>query len=39
VQTTESAAKRLREIMQDVTELAVPLRVDMGTGRTWADAH
>ncbi len=39
VQTTEAAAKRLRKIMQEITELAVPLKVDMGTGRTWADAH
>lgn len=39
VQKAEAAARRLREIMQDVIVLDVPLKVDMGTGRTWADAH
>ncbi|MGE4505591.1 MAG: DNA polymerase I [Desulfovibrionaceae bacterium] len=33
------AAGRLASLMQSVTELAVPLKVDAGTGRTWADAH
>jgi DNA polymerase-1 len=33
------AAGRLASLMQTVTELAVPLKVDAGTGRTWADAH
>ncbi len=39
VQKTEAAARRLKDIMQDVITLDVPLKVDLGTGRTWADAH
>lgn len=33
------AGERLVEIMQNVTELRVPLRVDMGVGHNWAEAH
>ncbi|MEF2230574.1 MAG: DNA polymerase I [Pseudodesulfovibrio sp.] len=34
-----AAGARLVAIMQGAEALAVPLKVDMGTGRTWADAH
>jgi DNA polymerase-1 len=34
-----AAAAELGRIMQSVTELLVPLKVDLGTGRTWAEAH
>ena len=37
--TIEGAGERLKTIMQDVAELAVPLKVDLGVGRNWADAH
>ncbi len=37
--TAERAGARLREIMQTVTSLTVPLKVDLGTGFTWAQAH
>lgn len=33
------AAEVLRGIMQGVVSLRVPLKVDLGIGRTWADAH
>lgn len=33
------AAQLLRGIMQDVTTLLVPLKVDLGIGQTWAEAH
>ncbi|MHC1702141.1 MAG: DNA polymerase [Humidesulfovibrio sp.] len=33
------AARILRRLMQDVAALLVPLKVDLGTGLTWADAH
>ncbi len=33
------AAGILAGLMQDVVALRVPLKVDLGTGRTWADAH
>ncbi|HBE94627.1 MAG TPA: DNA polymerase I [Desulfovibrio sp.] len=35
----EHAGARLRALMQNVTALAVPLKVDLGTGFTWAQAH
>ncbi|MBU1610877.1 MAG: DNA polymerase I, partial [Proteobacteria bacterium] len=35
----QAAADRLTALMQSVTELAVPLKVDAGTGKTWAEAH
>jgi len=35
----EAAGARLTAIMQSAERLDVPLKVDMGTGRTWADAH
>ncbi len=35
----EVLAARVRAIMEGVLELAVPLRVDIGVGRTWRDAH
>jgi len=33
------AAEVLRDIMQNVVSLRVPLKVDIGVGRTWAEAH
>ncbi|MUM77948.1 DNA polymerase I [Pseudodesulfovibrio sp. F-1] len=33
------AGERLKAIMQSVAALAVPLKVDLGLGRNWADAH
>lgn len=33
------AAEILRGLMQDVAVLRVPLKVDLGMGRTWAEAH
>jgi DNA polymerase-1 len=33
------AGDRLVELMQDVTSLRVPLKVDMGVGKNWAEAH
>lgn len=38
-QNAQTAAKRLEQIMSGIYELAVPLAVDHGTGKTWADAH
>jgi len=35
----QAAGERLVTIMQDVAELDVPLKVDMGIGKNWADAH
>ncbi|WP_419785230.1 DNA polymerase I [Pseudodesulfovibrio sp.] len=35
----EAAGARLTAIMQGAEQLDVPLKVDMGTGHTWADAH
>ncbi|WP_243547252.1 DNA polymerase I [Pseudodesulfovibrio tunisiensis] len=37
--TIEAAGKRLMEVMQTTAELDVPLKVDMGIGFTWAEAH
>ncbi|SNR75596.1 DNA polymerase I [Humidesulfovibrio mexicanus] len=34
-----AAAAELARIMQGVAELAVPLKVDVGQGRNWAEAH
>jgi DNA polymerase-1 len=34
----EATAKRLKDKMENVMKLDVPLRVDLGIGRTWADA-
>ncbi|WP_022660690.1 DNA polymerase I [Paucidesulfovibrio longus] len=33
------AGERLAEVMQNVVELRVPLKVDMGIGLNWAEAH
>jgi DNA polymerase-1 len=30
---------RIRGVMQDALKLAVPLVVDVGSGRSWAEAH
>jgi DNA polymerase-1 len=35
----EAAGARLKEIMQNVAKLDVPLKVDMGVGKNWAEAH
>ncbi len=35
----QEAAQILGKLMQEVTTLLVPLKVDLGTGRTWAEAH
>lgn len=35
----DRACALVREEMEGVMELAVPLRVDLGVGRTWAEAH
>ncbi|MBN2140114.1 MAG: DNA polymerase I [Desulfovibrionaceae bacterium] len=34
-----AAGERLKQIMQSVFELEAPLKVDLGLGRTWAEAH
>jgi len=34
-----AAATELGRLMQSVTTLAVPLKVDVGQGRNWAEAH
>jgi DNA polymerase-1 len=34
----DAVAKRLRDKMENVFKLDVPLKVDLGIGRTWADA-
>jgi DNA polymerase-1 len=35
----EQVKKLVREVMENVKALRVPLRVDIGTGRNWAEAH
>jgi DNA polymerase-1 len=35
----ERVSVAVREEMEGVMPLAVPLRVDVGVGRTWAEAH
>jgi len=35
----EAAGTRLKQVMQDVVEMDVPLKVDLGIGKNWADAH
>ncbi len=37
--TAQEAGARMKEIMAGVVELSVPLVVDMGVGRNWAEAH
>jgi len=34
-----SLPPRLREVMEGVLDLAVPLQVEVGTGRNWREAH
>jgi DNA polymerase I len=34
----ESAIEMVRRVMESVVDLEVPLRVDIATGSTWADA-
>lgn len=38
-ETIEAAGARLKVIMQDVATLDVPLKVDLGIGKDWAEAH
>jgi DNA polymerase-1 len=35
----EEAAAKIRTAMEGVVELSVPLVVDVGWGKTWAEAH
>lgn len=35
----QTAGNRLKAIMQNVAELDVPLKVDLGIGKNWAEAH
>ena len=35
----EAVCAAVREEMEGVMPLAVPLHVDLGVGRTWAEAH
>ncbi|MGD8352676.1 MAG: DNA polymerase, partial [Pseudomonadota bacterium] len=35
----EEAGSRIRSIMEGVMELEVPLVVDVGWGKNWAEAH
>lgn len=35
----EKFAKRVRKVMEGVLELKVPLKVDVGWGRNWSEAH
>ena len=35
----KKAEKLIREIMEGVMTLRVPLRVDVGVGKNWAEAH
>ncbi|EMG36368.1 DNA polymerase I [Desulfocurvibacter africanus PCS] len=37
--TAQAAGARMKEIMAGIVELSVPLVVDMGVGRNWAEAH
>ncbi|MFW5490566.1 MAG: DNA polymerase I [Desulfovibrio sp.] len=37
--TAQQAGERLQEIMSSVADLSVPLTVDMGVGKNWAQAH
>jgi DNA polymerase-1 len=36
---TESMQKLVREEMENAVKLIIPLKVDVGTGKNWADAH
>ena len=38
-QEVERVKKLVRDVMEGVMSLRVPLRVDIGTGRSWAEAH
>jgi DNA polymerase-1 len=35
----EAAHRVLKEEMEGAMSLAVPLQVDVGTGKTWSEAH
>jgi DNA polymerase I len=35
----ERVKKLVRELMEGVVSLQVPLQVDLGTGKNWAEAH
>ena len=36
---TEAVCTAVREEMEGVMSLAVPLQVELGVGRSWAEAH
>ncbi len=36
---TNKIGKKVKEIMENVVQLKVPLRVDIGIGNNWAEAH
>jgi len=38
-ESSEELASNMREIMENAVELSVPLRVDVGIGRNWAEIH
>jgi DNA polymerase-1 len=38
-EAAEEVAATMRRIMEDAYELDVPLRVDVGIGNNWAEAH
>jgi DNA polymerase-1 len=35
----EAASEKIRDLMESSMELAVPLKVDVGTGENWDQAH
>lgn len=37
--SADAAGARIREMMESAMKLAVPLLVDVGAGKSWADAH
>ena len=39
IDEADRAEKLLKEAMQNAAELSIPLKVDMGKGNNWAQAH
>jgi DNA polymerase-1 len=37
--SADAAGARIRAMMESAMKLAVPLVVDVGSGKSWADAH
>jgi DNA polymerase-1 len=35
----ETVCRRVRQIMENIVELSVPLKVNVAVGRDWAAAH